>query len=156
MAADIILRSFGDSSAKEDVLGMIETLTAKENAFLNGLGKSVAIATVHSTLTDTLRTPASRAVAEAADATLLVNSTPSRVTNVVESIAIPYGVSGIQDAIDHYHGQTESVRQSRKALEDWGNAAELTISRALLKLRKFGETLLWQTIPSQPLAEGSV
>lgn len=54
MAADLILRTFGDASAKEDVLGLIENLTATENTFLNGLGKSVAINTVHSTLTDTL------------------------------------------------------------------------------------------------------
>jgi hypothetical protein len=132
MASDAILRSFGDASAKEDVLGLIETLTATENQFLNGLGKTQAIATVHSTLTDTLRTAQSRAVAEGADATLLANSTPSRVTNVVESIAIPFGVTGIQDAIDHYHGQTESVRQTRKALTDWGNAAEFDIVRSTL------------------------
>lgn len=132
MAADVILRSFGDASAKEDVLGLIETLTATENQFLNGLGKTQAINTVHATLTDTLRTAQSRAVAEAADATLLANSTPSRVTNVVESIAIPFGVSGIQDAIDHYQGQTESVRQTRKALTDWGNAAEFDIVRGTL------------------------
>jgi hypothetical protein len=132
MAADIILRSFGDASAKEDVLGLIENLTATENTFLNELGKTTAIATVHSTLTDTLRTAQSRAVAEGTDATLLVNSTPSRVTNLVESVAIPFGVTGIQDAIDHYHGQTESVRQTRKALTDWGNAAEFDIVRGTL------------------------
>lgn len=132
MASDAILRTFGDVSAKEDVLGMIEMLTATENTFLNGLGKTQAINTVHATLTDTLRTVASRAVAEAADATLLANTTPSRVTNIVQSIAIPYGVSGIQDAIDHYHGQMESVRQSRKALVDWGNSAEFDILRSTL------------------------
>ncbi len=132
MAADIILRTFGDAAAKEDVLGLIENLTATENTFLNGLGKTSAIATVHSTLKDTLRTAQSRAVAEAADATLLANSTPSRVTNVVETVAIPFGVSGVQDAIDHFNGQTESVRQTRKALTDWGNAAEFDIVRGTL------------------------
>ena len=132
MASDAILRSFGDASAREDVLGLIENLTATENTFLNGLGKTQAIATVHSTLTDTLRTAQSRAVAEGADATLLANWTPSRVTNVVESIAIPFGVTGIQDAIDHFQGQTESVRQTRKALTDWGNAAEFDIVRGTL------------------------
>ncbi len=132
MAADVILRSFGDASAKEDVLGLIETLTATENQFLNGLGKTTAINTVHATLTDTLRTAQSRAVAEAADATLLANSTPSRVTNIVETVAIPFGVSGIQDAIDHYQNQAESLRQTRKALTDWGNAAEFDIVRSTL------------------------
>lgn len=132
MAADIILRTFGDVSAKEDVLSMIENLTATENTFLNQLGKTQAINTIHATLTDTLRTAQSRAVAEAVDVTLLANSTPSRVTNVVESIAIPFGVSGVQDAIDHYQGQVESVRQTRKALTDWGNAAEFDILRSTL------------------------
>lgn len=132
MASDAILRSFGDASAKEDVLGLIENLTATENTFLNGLGKTTAINTIHATLTDTLRTAQSRAVAEGVDATLLANSTPSRVTNLVESIAIPFGVTGVQDAIDHYQGQTESVRQTRKALTDWGNAAEFDIVRSTL------------------------
>lgn len=132
MASDAILRSFGDASAREDVLGLIENLTAVENQFLSGLGKTQAIATVHSTLTDVLRTAQSRAVAEGADATLLANTTPVRVTNIVESIAIPFGVTGIQDAIDHFQGQTESVRQTRKALTDWGNAAEFDIVRGTL------------------------
>lgn len=132
MAADSILRTFGDVAAKEDVLGMIENLTAVENTFLTQLGKTQAINTIHATLTDTLLTAASKAVAEGADATLVALTTPSRVTNVVESIAIPYGVTGVQDAIDHYHGQTESVRQSRKALSDWGNSAEFDIVRSTL------------------------
>lgn len=51
---------------------------------------------------------------------------------MVESIAIPFGVSGLQDAIDHYQGQKESVRQTRKALTDWGNAAEFDIVRGTM------------------------
>lgn len=132
MASDAIVRSFGDVSVKDDVLGLIEILTAQENQFLNGLGKSQAIAGTHAVLTDTLRTAQSRAVAEAADATVLQSSTPSRVANVVETIAIPFAVSGFQSAIDHYQGTKEDVRQTKKAMIDWGNAAEFDIVRGTL------------------------
>lgn len=129
MAVTNYLRSEADASVREDVLGLIETLTAEENQFLAGLGKTVAINTVHSTLTDTLRTPASAAVEEGVDATLLSRTTPTRVTNIVQTVAIPFAVTGIQEAIDHYQGENELVRQTRKAMSDWGNAAEFDIVR---------------------------
>lgn len=132
MASDAILRHFDDASIKEDVLGMIENLTASESSLLTKLGKSNAIATTHSTLTDTLRTAASRAVAEGADATVLESSTPSRVSNIVETIAIPFAVTGVQDAVDHFQGTKMSVYQARKAMTDWGNAAEFDLVRGTL------------------------
>lgn len=132
MAADNYIRSFGDVSIREDVLGAIETLTAVENAFLTKLGKTDAIATTHAVLTDTLRTAQSRAVAEGADATILAGTTPSRVNNVVETVAIPFAVTGIQEAVEHYHGENELVRQTTKAMKDWGNAAEFDIVRGTL------------------------
>ena len=50
-----ILLTYGDVSAKEDVvLNAIEILTAKESQIFNMLGKTNAISTVHSYLTDTL------------------------------------------------------------------------------------------------------
>ena len=56
--------TYGDVSRKEDVvLNSIETLTAEENFCFTTLGKTEAIDTVHSYLTDTLKTPASAAVA---------------------------------------------------------------------------------------------
>ena len=129
MATTSYLRSEGDASVREDVLGLIEQLTAQENQFLSGLGKTVAINTVHSTLTDTLRTAASAAVEEGVDATLLARTTPTRVTNIVQTVAIPFAVTGIQEAVDHYQGENELVRQTRKAMADWGNAAEFDIVR---------------------------
>jgi len=132
MAADSILRSFDDASIKEDVLGMIENLTASESSLLTKLGKSNAIATTHSTLTDSLRTAQSRAVAEGADASVLESSTPTRVSNIVETIAVPFAVTGIQDAVDHFQGTKMSVYQARKAMTDWGNAAEFDLVRGTL------------------------
>lgn len=133
MAADIILRSYGDVSAREDVvMNAIEILTARETQIYNMLGKTTAINTIHAYLTDTLRTAASQAVEEASDYTALVNSTPSRLTNIVEIVAVPFKVSRTQQDITHYQGQNELQRQTEKALMDWANAAEFDLVRGTL------------------------
>ena len=49
-----ILNSYLDTTRKDDVLSLVEILTAKENYFLNNLGKSSAKETTHQTMTDTL------------------------------------------------------------------------------------------------------
>ncbi len=124
------LLTYGDVSRKEDVLPLVEILTAKENFFLNNLGASVATDTVHSTLTDTLRTAASAAIAEEGDYTNLARSTPSRVTNYVQIVAIPFTVSRTQQEIQKWTGENELSRQTTKALMDWANAAEFDLVRS--------------------------
>ena len=54
MAADEILRSYGDVTRKPSVMPLIEYLTAQETQLFNMFGKTKAIDTVHSTLLDTL------------------------------------------------------------------------------------------------------
>lgn len=133
MASDAILRTYGDSAAKEDVvLNAVEILTAKESQIFNMLGKSTAVNTVHSYLTDTLRTAATGAVGEGEDYTMSANSTPSRLTNLVQITAIPFAVTRTQQDISHYHGEDELSRQTNKALLDWGNSAEFDLVRATL------------------------
>jgi hypothetical protein len=123
----------GDVARKEDVvLNMVEILTAEENQLLSMLGKTSAINTIHSYLTDTLRTPASAAVEEGEDYTLGARTTPSRLTNLVQEIAIPFAVSELQQSVQHYTGQNELDRQLSKAMMDWGNAAEFDIVRSTL------------------------
>lgn len=142
MATDNILRSYGDSSAKEDVvLNAIEILTAREEQVMNLLGKSTAIATVHSYLTDTLLTAASLAVEESADYTATALTTPTRLTNVVQKVAAPFKVSHTQEFISHYHGENELERQSSKALMNWGNAAEFDLIRSTLVSGASGTTV---------------
>ena len=133
MATDDILRSYGDVSAKEDVvLNAIEILTATEQQILNILPKSTAINTIHSYLTDTLATAGSLAVGEAGDFTASTLTTPSRLTNIVEIIAKNFKVSRTQQDIAHYQGEDELSRQTAKALKDWGNAAEFDLVRSTL------------------------
>ena len=132
MASDNILRSYGDVSKRESVLGLVEILTAAEKSIMNMIGKTKAIDTVHSTLLDTLDTAASGAVAEAADYTAGALTTPTRLANVVEVVAKPFKVSRTQQAIDHYHGENELVRQTNKKLKDFGNSAEFDLVRSTL------------------------
>jgi len=127
------LRSYGDVSIKEDVvLNAVEILTARETRIFNMIGVSKAIATVHSYLTDTLKTAASNAQTEAGDYTNLARTTPSRLTNLIQNIAIPFRVSRTQQKVQHYHGEDELNRQTRKALMEWANDAEFVLVRETL------------------------
>lgn len=142
MATDNILRSFGDVSIKEDVvLNAIEYLTAKEEQIFNQIGRSTAISTVHSYLTDTLATAASSAVAEGGDYTASVLTTPSRLTNVVENIAVPFKVTRTQKLVQHYQGENELERQTKKALMNWGNSVEFDLVRSTLVSGASGTTV---------------
>lgn len=131
-AQDLILNSYGDVSRKEDVMKMVEILTATETSIKNMIGKTKAIDSVHATLVDTLDTAASAAVTENADYTTRALTTPTRLSNVVEKIAKPFTVSRTQQAIDHYHGENELTRQTTKSLKDWGNSCEFDLVRSTL------------------------
>lgn len=131
MAIDNYQRTYDDTaSRKESVLDMIENLSALEDWLLTSLPKSRAGNTVHSNITDDLRTVASRAVAEAVDATLLATTAPDRVTNLTEIIAIPFAVSGTQRAVDHYGFEDAFSYEAMKAMKDWRNAAEFDLVRS--------------------------
>lgn len=132
MATDEILRSYGDKSAKEDVLGLIEYLTAKETSIHNALEKVKASATVHETLVDTYDTAASLAVAEGADFSNSALATPTRLTNVVQEVSKRYSVTKIQRAIDKFQAQDELSRQRAKGMVDWQNAVEYDLVRSTL------------------------
>ena len=130
--ADNVLRTYGDVSRKDSVLPLVEILTARENYFLNNLGKTTTTDTVHVTMTDTLSTPGSAAVEEGAAYSYRTLTTPSRLTNIVEFVAIPFRVAFAQSWIEKYTGEDELARQTSKALADWGNAAEFDLVRSTL------------------------
>lgn len=132
MAADSILRSYGDVSVKEDVLGLIEILTATEDSIHNSLGKTTAIQTVHNTLVDTLDSVASLASGEAGAYTNKALSTPTRLTNLVQICAYPFEVSRTQQEIEHYQAENELARQTTKAMKNWMNSVEFDLVRGSL------------------------
>lgn len=140
MAETNVLLSYSDVSRREDVMELVEILTPKEDWFLKNLEKTTAINTVHSTLVDTLRTPASAAVEEGSNYAYEARTTPTRLTNLTQEIAIPFRVSLVQQNISHYTGQDEVARQTTKALIDWANAAEFDIVRSTMVTGSNGTT----------------
>lgn len=127
------LLTYGDVSRKEDVvLNAVEMLTASENSMLTKLGKTTAIDTVHSFLTDTLTAAASKAVAMNTDFSLSAQTTPSRLTNLVQEVAEAIQVARPQEVVAHYQGTNMTEYQTSKALKNWGNAVEFDLVRSTL------------------------
>lgn len=127
------VRSYGDVSRKEDVvLNAIEILTARETQIFNMLGKTTAMDTVHHYLTDTLKTAALNAKEEGDDYSLGARTTPSRQSNIVQHMQVPFAVTDVQRDIEHYHGRDELARQTEKALMEFANDAEFNLVRSTL------------------------
>lgn len=96
------------------------------------LGKTEAIDTVHSYLVDTLTTPASKAVAMNTDFSLSAQTTPSRLTNLVQEVAEAIQVARPQEKVAHYQGSNMTEYQTTKALKNWGNSVEFDLVRSTL------------------------
>lgn len=127
------LLTYGDATIKTDiVLDSVEIISAREDGIFSMLGKTNAIAMVHSYPVDTLATAGSQAVQQGADFTYLARTTPSLLSNVVEEVAIPIRVTRPQIATQHYHGQNELDRQLAKGLMEFTNAVEFDLVRSTL------------------------
>jgi len=129
MATTNILPTFTDNNMVVDVSRAIEILTAKENYFVTNLQKVRATATLHQWQTDTLAAAGSLAVTEGDDLTAAALTTPSRVTNVVQTSAKAFFVSDAQRAAEHYSGTDELARQTDKAIMELANSMEYDLVR---------------------------
>src|SRR4029077_1358860 len=130
MAQTAVLQTYGDLTIKTDiVLDSVEIISSREDGIFAMLGKTNAIAMIHSYPVDTLLTPASQAVEQGQDFTYLARTTPTLLTNIVEEIAIPIRVTRPQIAVQHYHGQNELDRQLAKGLMEFTNAVEFDLVR---------------------------
>lgn len=133
MAQSATLQTYGDSTIKTDiVLDSVEIISAREDGIFSMLGKTKAIAMVHSYPVDTLLAAGSQAVEQAQDFTYTTRTTPTLLTNIVEEIAIPIRVSRPQMEVQHYHGQNELDRQVAKGVMEFTNAAEFDLVRSTL------------------------
>lgn len=130
MAQSAVFQTYGDQTIKTDiVLDSVEIISAREDGIFAMLGKTNAIAMIHSYPVDTLLTPASQAVEQGQDFTYLARTSPTLLTNLVEEIAIPIRVTRPQIAVQHYHGQNELDRQLAKGLMEFTNAVEFDLVR---------------------------
>lgn len=133
MALNNILQTYGDATIKTDVvLNAVEILTATEDGIFSLIGKTDAIAMVHSYSVDTLATPGSLAVEQGADFTFGARTTPTLLTNIVQEMAQPVRVTRPQIAVQHFHGQNELNRQMAKALKEFSNGLEYDLVRSTL------------------------
>lgn len=131
MAADNLLRSFGDTSIAEDVLDLVEMLSPAEDTLFRTLGKSTAQALTHQWLVDTLSLNAASGEEAAAFSASALNS-PTRSTNLVENINYDFGVSDVQRAVDHYGFADRFAYEQGKAMKAWRNFAELELMKGSL------------------------
>jgi hypothetical protein len=133
MVQDNHLRTYGDLSRVEDVvLRAIEILTATEKKIQKMLGYSEAKDTIHHYQVDVLKAVGSSAVPESGDYTLGARTTPTRLTNLIEIIAIPFAVTRTQQEVQHYQGKNELSRQVEKAIMEWSNDFEYDLVRSTL------------------------
>lgn len=63
---------------------------------------------------------------------MVARTTPTRLTNIVEEIAIPFAVTRPEEVVQSYSGVNELDRQLTKSLKDFGNSLEFDLVRATL------------------------
>ena len=130
--ASEILKTYGDTSIREDVNSFVELITALEAWFLNNLGKSQAYGPVHQTQVDTLPAAASLAVQEGEDLTATSTLVPTLLPNIVQHVARTFHVSDVQRKVAHFNGEDMLAYQTVKAGKEIGNALEFDLIRSVL------------------------
>lgn len=133
MAVPSVFQTYGDQTIKTDiVLDSVEIISAREDGIFSMLGKTNAIAMIHSYPVDTLAIAGSLAVEQGSDFTYSARTSPTLLTNLVQEVAQPIRVTRPQIAVQHYHGQNELDRQLAKGLMEFTNAVEYDLVRGTL------------------------
>jgi len=133
MAVSNVLQTYGDSMIETDIVReSVEIISAREDGIYAMLGKTKAIAMIHSYGVDTLATAASLAVEQGADFTYSARTTPTLLTNLVQEVAVPIRVTRPQTAVQHYTGENELDRQLAKGMMEFTNGVEFDLVRGAL------------------------
>ena len=128
MAADNILRTYGDASVVTDVLDMIELLSPAEDSLFRTLGRSSAQANLHQWQIELL--PSSDGAAEeAAPFSAGASTTPTRSVNITEYIKADKSLTDRQRQTSHYGIGDLLAHQKTLAMKAWRNNAEAEILR---------------------------
>lgn len=109
---------------------MITNLDFKENQLFTGLGTSTARAINHEWLKDTLKTPASNAAVEGADASYAARTNPTRLQNVTQILTIPYEVTDTDRECNQAGFSDRMSYEMEKALKEWKQDAEFALMRS--------------------------
>ena len=141
MAVSNVLQTYGDVNIVTDIVrDSIEIISAREDGIYSMLGKTKALAMIHSYETDTLATAGSLATEQGADFVYSARTTPTLLTNLVEEISNSIRVTRPQTAVQHFSGQNELDRQLAKGMMEFTNAVEFDLVRSTLVSGVSGST----------------
>ncbi len=133
MAVSNVLQTYGDTNIVTDVVrNAIEMISAKEDGIYSMLGKTQALAMVHSYQNDTLLTVGSLATEQGADFNYAALTTPTLITNLVQEVTMAVRVTRPQTAVQHFSGTNELSRQLSKGMSNWTNSVEFDLVRSTL------------------------
>lgn len=107
-----------DTTRPEDVNGLITNLDYTSTPFLNNIGESTALNTLHEWQVDTYDASADNAAIESSDATIVDHTQPTRATNVVQMFRKTVTVSDTESAIPHYGMGDPFVYQTEKKMTE--------------------------------------
>lgn len=121
--------TYEDGSRREDLLSIITNIDPQETQLLSGLGTSVAKDIFHQFSIDTLKSVGTNAFVEAADASFVDRTDPTRLNNVCQIVRVAYDVSDTERSIDSAGFNDRYSYEGQKALKEWKNDAELALLR---------------------------
>lgn len=107
-----------DTTRPEDVNVVITNLDYTSTPFLNAIGESTALNTLHEWQVDTYDAAATNANIESSDATIVDMTQPTRSTNVVQLFRKVVTVSDTESAIPHYGMGDPFVYQTEKKMTE--------------------------------------
>lgn len=124
--------SYDDAAIKEDLLGIITNLDYKEFQLVSGLGQSKANGVYHQWLKDSLKTPASNAAVEGADASYTARTNPTRLLNVTQIVRNAYEISGTDRASNQAGFADRFSYEMEKAMKEHKQDLEWSLMRATI------------------------
>lgn len=119
-----------DKAIREDLYDVITNISPRENSLLSGLARTDASGVNHEWLKDTLKTPATNAQIEGADAAFATRTNPTRVNNLCQIVRVDFAVSGTDDAATTAGFAKRYAYEMDKATKEWGNDMEFALMRS--------------------------
>lgn len=107
-----------DTTRPEDVNGLITNLDYTSTPFLNNIGESTALNTLHEWQVDTYDAAATNSNIEGSAASIVDLTQPTRSTNVVQLFRKVVSVSDTEAAIPHYGMGDPFVYQTEKKMTE--------------------------------------
>lgn len=124
--------TYEDGARREDLLDIITNLDPQNTQLMSGLGQSPAKDVLHQYAIDTLKSVATNAYVEAADASYADRTDPTRLFNWTQIVRVGYDVSDTERSVNPAGFNDRYTYEGEKALKEWKNDAEFALLRGSL------------------------